>query len=62
MKQRARPRLLVVATSAATIALPGKRGSRSSSGPVLGQGTWESTLQSRDLNGDGTADAFTTPS
>lgn len=26
--------------------------------PVPGQGTWETTLQARDLNKDGTADAF----
>jgi hypothetical protein len=26
--------------------------------PVSGQGTWESTLQARDLNNDGTADAY----
>lgn len=26
--------------------------------PVSGQGTWESTLQARDLNGDGIRDAF----
>jgi hypothetical protein len=27
-------------------------------GPVSGQDTWETTLQDRDLNGDGVADAF----
>ena len=27
-------------------------------GPVAGQGTWQSTLQPRDINGDGTVDAF----
>lgn len=26
--------------------------------PVSGQGTWETTLQARDLDGDGTTDAF----
>jgi len=26
--------------------------------PISGQGTWENTLQSRDLNGDGTTDAY----
>ena len=26
--------------------------------PVSGQGTWETTLQARDLDGDGTADAY----
>lgn len=26
--------------------------------PVPGQGTWETTLQPRDINGDGTVDAF----
>lgn len=26
--------------------------------PISGQGTWETTLQARDLNNDGTADAF----
>lgn len=26
--------------------------------PVPGQGTWETTLQSRDINGDGTVDAY----
>jgi hypothetical protein len=26
--------------------------------PVPGQGTWETTLQSRDINGDGVVDAF----
>lgn len=26
--------------------------------PVFGQGTWETTLQARDLNGDGIADAY----
>jgi hypothetical protein len=26
--------------------------------PISGQGTWETTLQNRDLNGDGVADAF----
>jgi hypothetical protein len=28
------------------------------SAPISGQGTWETTLQNRDLNGDGIADAF----
>lgn len=27
-------------------------------GPIPGQGTWESTLQARDLTGDNVADAF----
>lgn len=27
-------------------------------GPVIGQGTWQTTLQPRDLDGDGTTDAF----
>ena len=27
-------------------------------GPVSGQGTWETTLRARDLNGDGVTDAF----
>ena len=27
-------------------------------GPVSGQGTWETSLQSRDINGDGTTDAY----
>ena len=27
-------------------------------GPVPGQGTWETTLQARDLDKDGYADAF----
>jgi Protein of unknown function (DUF1566) len=26
--------------------------------PIAGQGTWETTLQNRDLNGDGVTDAF----
>ena len=26
--------------------------------PVSGQGTWETTLQARDINGDGVVDAF----
>lgn len=26
--------------------------------PIAGQGTWESTLQARDLNGDGSTDAY----
>jgi hypothetical protein len=26
--------------------------------PISGQGTWQTTLQNRDLNGDGTVDAF----
>lgn len=26
--------------------------------PVLGQGTWETTLQARDINGDGKVDAY----
>ena len=26
--------------------------------PVLGQGTWETTLQARDLNGDSVTDAY----
>ncbi len=29
-----------------------------SAGPVPGQGTWETTLQPRDINSDGTVDAF----
>lgn len=27
-------------------------------GPIIGQGTWESTLQARDINTDGTVDAY----
>ena len=27
-------------------------------GAVIGQGTWQSTLQARDINGDGITDAF----
>lgn len=30
----------------------------SQAAPISGQGTWQTTLQARDLNGDGIADAF----
>ena len=29
-----------------------------SAAPVPGQGTWEATLEARDINGDGTVDAY----
>jgi hypothetical protein len=32
--------------------------SGASAGPIGGQGTWETTLQARDLDGDGTVDAW----
>lgn len=31
---------------------------RSHAAPVSGQGTWQTTLQDRDLDGNGTTDAF----
>jgi hypothetical protein len=33
-------------------------GTAAQAAPVSGQGTWETTLQARDLNGDGVTDAF----
>jgi hypothetical protein len=33
-------------------------GTAAQAAPVSGQGTWESTLQARDLDGNGTTDAF----
>jgi PEP-CTERM motif len=33
-------------------------GTPAQAAPVSGQGTWETTLQARDLNGDGATDAF----
>jgi len=32
--------------------------SLATAGPVTGQGDWETTLQARDIDGDGTADAY----
>ena len=49
--QSIRPTLLSIA---ATMALAAP----SHATPVLGQGTWQTTLQARDINGDGTTDAF----
>lgn len=44
--------LLAAAATAFTMATPAQATA------VPGQGTWETTLQARDLDGDGTADAF----
>lgn len=33
-------------------------GGSAQAAPVAGQGTWQSTLAARDINGDGTVDAF----
>ena len=45
-------RHLVIAAAAASAC------SAALAAPVPGQGTWETTLQSRDINGDGTVDAW----
>ena len=42
----------------AVMAVAGMFCNASMSSPVSGQGTWETTLQARDLNADGVADAF----
>lgn len=44
--------LLAVVASLTTLIMPAH------AGPVPGQGTWESTLQARHLDGDGVVDAF----
>ena len=45
----------MLAALAATFALAAPR---AHAGAVIGQGTWQSTLQARDINGDGITDAF----
>lgn len=49
------PDFLIKAMAAAVVVV---FSSGSMAGPVSGQGTWETTLQARDLDGDGTTDAF----
>lgn len=41
----------------ATLALAASLGT-AAAGPIVGQGTWQSTLQARDINADGTVDAY----
>jgi hypothetical protein len=45
-------------TALAAIAFMALTMGTAQAGPVSGQGTWETTLESRDRDGDGVADAF----
>ena len=49
-------RSLRAAAAASTMAFCAVNGAQAAA--VSGQGTWETTLQARDINGDGVADAF----
>ena len=49
-------RSLCAAASASAMVFSTVNGAQAT--PVSGQGTWETTLQARDINGDGVADAF----